>query len=125
MHSLCKNENIPMWGRHHCRITKEITFVEGTNVINGHKCNKVTSVTKIGHNCNKITSVIRFGHKCNKVKSALNFGHCYNKAEQQLSLNLDDVISHGTFFQPFYTLFSAKRCNGELILEKRMKTPGW
>ena len=26
MHSLCKNENIPMWGMHHCRITKEIAF---------------------------------------------------------------------------------------------------
>ena len=24
MHSLCKNENIPMWGKH--RITKEIAF---------------------------------------------------------------------------------------------------
>ena len=54
-------------------------FVEGTSVINGHKCNKVTSVIKIGHNCNKVTSVIRFGHKCNKVKSALNFGHCYTE----------------------------------------------
>ena len=53
-------------------------LVEGTSVINGHKCNKVTSVIKIGHKCNKVTSVIRFGHKCNKVKSALNFGHWYN-----------------------------------------------
>ena len=26
MHSLCKNENIPMWGKHRCRITKEIAF---------------------------------------------------------------------------------------------------
>ena len=32
--------------------------VEGTSVINGHKCNKVTSVIKIGHKCNKVTSVI-------------------------------------------------------------------
>ena len=53
-----------------------INVVEGTSVINGHKCNKVTSVIKIGHKCNKVTSVIRFGHKCNKVKSASNFGHC-------------------------------------------------
>ena len=26
MHSLCKNENIPMWGKHCCRITKEIAI---------------------------------------------------------------------------------------------------
>ena len=26
MHSLCKNENIPMWGKHRCRITKEIAI---------------------------------------------------------------------------------------------------
>ena len=26
MHSLCKNKNIPMWGKHRCRITKEIAF---------------------------------------------------------------------------------------------------
>ena len=26
MHSLCKNENIPLWGKHRCRITKEITI---------------------------------------------------------------------------------------------------
>ena len=55
---------------------KNQQHVEGTSVINGHKCNKVTSVIKIGHKCNNITSVIKFGHKCNK--SALNFGRCYN-----------------------------------------------
>ena len=27
MHSLCKNENIPMWGKHRCRITKEIARI--------------------------------------------------------------------------------------------------
>ena len=26
MHSLCKNENTPMWGKHRCRITKEIAI---------------------------------------------------------------------------------------------------
>ena len=26
MHSLRKNENIPMWGKHRCRITKEIAI---------------------------------------------------------------------------------------------------
>ena len=26
MRSLCKNENIPMWGKHRCRITKEIAI---------------------------------------------------------------------------------------------------
>ena len=26
MHSLCKNENIPMWGKHRCRIAKEIAI---------------------------------------------------------------------------------------------------
>ena len=26
MHSLCKNENISMWGKHCCRITKEIAI---------------------------------------------------------------------------------------------------
>ena len=26
MHSLCKNENIPMWGKHRYRITKEIAI---------------------------------------------------------------------------------------------------
>ena len=26
MHSLCKNENIPMWGKHFVHITKEIAF---------------------------------------------------------------------------------------------------
>ena len=26
MHSLCKNENIPMWEKHRCRTTKEITI---------------------------------------------------------------------------------------------------
>ena len=26
MHSLCKNENIPMWGKHFVRITEEIAF---------------------------------------------------------------------------------------------------
>ena len=26
MHSLCKNENIPMWGKHRCCITKEIAI---------------------------------------------------------------------------------------------------
>ena len=26
MDSLCKNENIPMWGKHRCRITKEIAI---------------------------------------------------------------------------------------------------
>ena len=26
MHSLCKNENIPMWQKHRRRITKEITI---------------------------------------------------------------------------------------------------
>ena len=26
MHSLCKNENIPMWGKQRCRITKEIAI---------------------------------------------------------------------------------------------------
>ena len=26
MHSLCKNENIAMWGKHRCRITKEIAI---------------------------------------------------------------------------------------------------
>ena len=26
MHSLCKNENIPIWGKHHCLITKEIAI---------------------------------------------------------------------------------------------------
>ena len=26
MHSLGKNENIPMWGKHRCRITKEIAI---------------------------------------------------------------------------------------------------
>ena len=49
--------------------------VEGTSVINGHKCNKVTSVIKIGHKCNKVTSVIKIGHKCNKVTSVIWFGH--------------------------------------------------
>ena len=34
--------------------------VEGTNVITGHKCNKVTSVITFGHKCNK-------GHKCNNI----------------------------------------------------------
>ena len=46
-------------------LSSHLTIVEGTSVINGHKCNKVTSVIKIGH-------------KCNKVKRVLNFGHCYN-----------------------------------------------
>ena len=26
LHSLYKNENIPMWGKHRCRITKEIAI---------------------------------------------------------------------------------------------------
>ena len=26
MHSLCKNENIPMWGKQRCHITKEIAI---------------------------------------------------------------------------------------------------
>ena len=26
MHSLCKNKNIPMWGKHRCRIKKEIAI---------------------------------------------------------------------------------------------------
>ena len=26
VHSLCKNENFPMWGKHRCRITKEIAI---------------------------------------------------------------------------------------------------
>ena len=26
MHSLCKNENIPLWGKHRCHITKEIAI---------------------------------------------------------------------------------------------------
>ena len=26
MHSLCKNENIPMWEKHRCRVTKEIAI---------------------------------------------------------------------------------------------------
>ena len=26
MHSLCKNENTSMWGKHCCRITKEIAI---------------------------------------------------------------------------------------------------
>ena len=26
MRYLCKNENIPMWGKHRCRITKEIAI---------------------------------------------------------------------------------------------------
>ena len=26
IHSLCKNENIPIWGKHRCRITKEIAI---------------------------------------------------------------------------------------------------
>ena len=26
MQSLCKNENIPLWGKHRCRITKEIAI---------------------------------------------------------------------------------------------------
>ena len=41
MHSLCKNENIPMWGKHRCRITKEtaihltriVTYIEQNPVI--------------------------------------------------------------------------------------------
>ena len=33
MHSLCKNENIPMWGKHRCRITKEIA-IHLTRIIN-------------------------------------------------------------------------------------------
>ena len=53
--------------------------VEGTRVIIGHNCNKVTSVIRFGHKCNKVTSVIRFGHKCNKVTSVIRFGHKCNK----------------------------------------------
>ena len=53
--------------------------VEGTSVIIGHNCNKVTSVIRFGHKCNKVTSVIRFGHKCNKVTSVIGFGHKFNK----------------------------------------------
>ena len=26
LHSLFKNENIPMWGKHRCRITKEVAI---------------------------------------------------------------------------------------------------
>ena len=33
MHSLCKNENVPMCGKAHCRITKEIAF-HLTQIIN-------------------------------------------------------------------------------------------
>ena len=32
MHSLRKNENIPMWGKHRCRITKE-TAIHLTRII--------------------------------------------------------------------------------------------
>ena len=32
MHSLCKNENIPMWGMDRCRITKEIAIYLTTDL---------------------------------------------------------------------------------------------
>ena len=38
MHSLCKNENIPMWGKHRCRITKEIA-IHLTRIITKHSFN--------------------------------------------------------------------------------------
>ena len=68
------NSNRPFSNKPNDKPSETIAFVrenhkivEVTSVINGHKCNKETSVIKIGHNGNKVTSVIRFGHKCNKV----------------------------------------------------------
>ena len=59
------------------------TVVEGTSVIIGHNCNKVTSVIRFGHKCNKVTSVIRVGHKCNKVTSVIRFGHKCNNGSRR------------------------------------------
>ena len=60
-----------------------VSPVEGTSVIIGHNCNKVTSVIRFGHKCNKVTSVIRFGHKCNKVTSVIRFGHKCNNGSRR------------------------------------------
>ena len=44
-------------------------FVEGLNVINGPKCNKVLNVITFCPKCNKVLNVITFCPKCNKLLS--------------------------------------------------------
>ena len=43
--------------------------VEGLNVINGPKCNKVLNVIKFCPKCNKVLNVITICPKCNKLLS--------------------------------------------------------
>ena len=44
-----------------------MTHVEGLNVINDPKCNKVLNVITFCPKCNKVLNVITFCPKCNKL----------------------------------------------------------
>ena len=55
------NSNRPFSNKPNDKPSETIGFVR-----ENHKIVEVTSVIN-GHKCNKETSVIRFGHKCNKV----------------------------------------------------------
>ena len=52
-----------------CGMNPEATPVEGLNVINGPKCNKVLNVITFCPKCNKVVNVITICPKCNKLLS--------------------------------------------------------
>ena len=58
MHSLCKNENIPMWGKHRCRITKEIA-IHLTRIIHYLKPFSIYTLSDLGDLSNLIGSLSR------------------------------------------------------------------
>ena len=52
-----------------CKSYNYKSLVEGLNVINGPKCNKVLNVITFCPKCNKVLNVITICPKCNKLLS--------------------------------------------------------
>ena len=60
--------------------------VEGLNVINDPKCNKVLNVITFCRKCNKVLNVITICPKCNKLSKLLaNYSNYSNKCRPQIS----------------------------------------
>ena len=60
-------------------MTNDDDAVEGLNVINDPKCNKVLNIMTFCPKCTKVLNVINFCPKCNKLLRLITLGlKCFN-----------------------------------------------
>ena len=96
-----------------CYLTSECMVVEGLNVINDPKCNKVLNVITFCPKCNKVLNVITLCPKCNNSNYS-------NKCHPQISAALvRGVISTAALIRLNLVHF-LMHCENELLVNDKV-----